>query len=422
MKLLFLPTYFSPEKAASIYIADNRYEAFAKAGFDMLAYAPYPSRGLSKEEQLRYASIPEETLYDGKMMLKRFQLSAEGKNPIKRVFRYFVQNVKQYGWAKRNAGDADLVFVSSTPPLHGFMAGRLRNKMGIPFVYNVQDIFPDSLVGTGLARRNGLIWRIGNAIESITYRNADKIIVISEDFKKNIMAKGVPEEKIVVIYNWVDEDAVKEVARSENKLFDKYNLDRSKFYITYSGNIGLTQNMDMLLEVMAELQTEAPDIQLVLVGEGAYKEQVVRKIAGQAGNDGAIRGTVLPNVIMLPFQPYEDISYVFSLGDAGLVISKPGVGANSVPSKTWSIMSASRPVLANFDENELKDIVTTHHCGIFTKAGDKEAFKASVLELYHNSELCKEYGRNGRQFVMENLTKEVGTQKYVDVIKSFEKQ
>ena len=120
----------------------------------------------------------------------------------------------------------------------------------------------------------------------------------------------------------------------------------------------------------------------------------------------------------LPFQPYEDISLVFSLGDAGLVISKPGVGANSVPSKTWSIMSASRPVLANFDENELKDILAGNGCGIFTKAGDKEAFKQSIITLYENRELCKQYGENGRQFVMDNLTREVGTQKYVDVIKS----
>ena len=314
------------------------------------------------------------------------------------------------------------MFVSSTPPIIGATASLVKKFNKLRFVYCLQDIFPDSLAGTGLAKKDGILWKIGRVIEDFTYRNADKIIVISEDFKKNIMAKGVPEDKIAVIYNWVDEDAVKEIPRSENELFDKYNLDRSKFYITYSGNIGLTQNMDMLLEVMAELQTEAPDIQLVLIGEGAYKEQVVKKIAGQAGNDGAIRGTILPNVIMLPFQPYEDISHVFSLGDAGLVISKPGVGANSVPSKTWSIMSASRPVLANFDENELRDIIANHHCGIFTKAGDKDAFKASILELYHHPELCKEYGSNGRQFVMDNLTKEVGTQKYVDVIKSFEKK
>ena len=81
-------------------------------------------------------------------------------------------------------------------------------------------------------------------------------------------------------------------------------------------------------------------------------------------------------------------------------------------------MSASRPVLANFDENELKDILVGNECGIFTKAGDKEAFKQSVITLYENRVLCKQYGENGRQFVMDNLTREVGTQKYVDVIKS----
>jgi glycosyltransferase involved in cell wall biosynthesis len=121
---------------------------------------------------------------------------------------------------------------------------------------------------------------------------------------------------------------------------------------------------------------------------------------------------------MLPFQPYKDISQVFSLGDASLVISKPGVGANSVPSKTWSIMSASRPVLANFDENELKDIITRNNCGIFTKAGDKEAFKESILALYRDRELAREMGRNGRKFVMENLTREHGTARYVEIIKS----
>ena len=283
---------------------------------------------------------------------------------------------------------------------------------GVPFVYNLQDIFPDSMAGTGLARKGGLIWKIGRLIENFTYKHADKIIVISEDFKKNIMAKGVPEDKIVVIYNWVDQNKVVDVPREENKLFDAYGLDRSKFYIEYSGNIGLTQNMDMLLECMKEFQEFCPDLHLVLVGEGAYKSQV----------EEIVKRDNLTNVHILPFQPYDDISYVFSLGDAGLVISKPGVGANSVPSKTWSIMSASRPVLANFDENELKDIISNNNCGIFTKAGDKESFKESILTLYNNRELAREMGKNGRTFVMENLTREVGTAKYVEVIKSVVKE
>ena len=199
-----------------------------------------------------------------------------------------------------------------------------------------------------------------------------------------------------------------------------------------TGHIGLSQNMELLLAVAEEFQSskvsevsssndsetgeaaetqkpsETSNIQFVLVGEGAALENVKRTIAEKN----------LDNVHLLPFQPYEDISHVFSLGDVSLVISKPGTGAASVPSKTWSIMSASRPVLANFDENELKDIVEKNRCGIFTKAGDKEAFKEAILRLYRDRDLCQEYGRNGRQFVMNNLTREVGTRKYVDVIKS----
>lgn len=406
MKVLQLTGYFLPEKAASIYLVENRLEAFANEGFDMVIHASRPTRGLSDEEYSEYKNRKEEMMYDGKLRVHRFAMYREGKNPVLRAMRYSFNWIIQlwYGLTEKNV---DCVYLESTPPIQGLLGSLLKIFRNIPFVYCLQDIFPDSLAGTSLAKKGGLLWKIGRVIEDFTYKHADKIIVISEDFKKNIMAKGVPEDKIVVVYNWVDQNAVVDIPREKNKLFDKYNIDRKKFYIEYSGNIGLTQNMDMLLEVMKELKTTHPDIGLMLVGEGAYKAQV----------EEIVKRDELTNVTMIPFQPYEDISHVFSLGDAGLVISKPGVGANSVPSKTWSIMSASRPVLANFDENELKDILVGNECGIFTKAGDKEAFKQSVIKLYENRSLCTKYGSNGRQFVMDNLTREVGTQKYVDVIK-----
>ena len=417
MRVLYLPSYFYPEKAASGYLAENRNQAFADAGFYTETFTPTPCRGISSEERAEYRKKEHryEEMYDGHMTVHRFPLYSEGKNPILRALRYSLCWIIQLNKALF-ARNVDCIYLASTPPIQGLIGswvGRLRH---IPFVYNLQDIFPDSLVGTSLASKGGLLWKIGRMVENITYKGADKIIVISEDFKRNIMAKGVPEEKIEVIYNWVDENAVVDIPREENKLFDKYDLDRSKFYIEYSGNIGLTQNMDMLLEVMKELKESHPDIGLVLVGEGAYKNQV----------EETVRRDGLTNVTMLPFQPYEDISYVFSIGDAGLVISKAGVGANSVPSKTWSIMSASRPVLANFDPNELQDIMDGSHtfseegkpCGIFTKAGDKEAFKQSIITLYENRALCREYGRNGREFILRNLTKEHGTSEYVRVIKS----
>lgn len=401
MKAIFPCSYYLPETAASLYITDNIVHACADKGIQVDLYTPSPTRNVPDGS----AWDREERQMDGKLRIHRFHLYGEGKNPMLRALRYFLGEfilLHFCMWKKY-----DVAFVDSTPPIQGLKMPLIKWLKRKPTIYNVQDIFPDSLVGTGLTHEGSLIWKIGRMVEKITYRYADKIIVISEDFKKNIMAKGVPEDKIVVIYNWVDQKKVVDVPREENKLFDVYGLERSKFYITYNGNIGLTQNMDMLLEVAKELQEEYEDIHFVLVGNGAYLDEVKRKVADQQ----------LENVHLLPFQPYEDISHVFSLGDASLVISKPGVGANSVPSKTWSIMSASRPVLANFDENELKTIIENNHCGIFTKAGDKAAFKESVLTLYNHRELCKEYGHNGRKFVLDNLTREVGTQKYVDVIK-----
>lgn len=401
MKAIFPCSYYLPETAASLYITDNIVHACAEKGIEVDLYTPSPTRNVPD------GSVWErkERQMDGKLRIHRFHLYGEGKNPMLRALRYFLGEfilLHYCMWKKY-----DVAFVDSTPPIQGLKMPLIKWLKRKPTIYNVQDIFPDSLVGTGLTHEGSLIWKIGRIVEKITYRYADKIIVISEDFKKNIMAKGVPEDKIVVVYNWVDQNKVVDVPREENKLFDAYGLERSKFYITYNGNIGLTQNMDMLLDVAKELQKVYEDIHFVLVGNGAYLDEVKRKVADQQ----------LENVHLLPFQPYEDISHVFSLGDASLVISKPGVGANSVPSKTWSIMSASRPVLANFDENELKTIMENNHCGIFTKAGDKDAFKESILTLYNHRELCKEYGHNGRKFVMDNLTREVGTQKYVDVIK-----
>lgn len=401
MKVIFPCSYYLPETAASLYITDNIVHACADNNIEVDLYTPTPTRSVPEGAKWKR----EERQVNGLLRIHRFHLYGEGKNPLLRTLRYLLGEfiLLHYCMWKRY----DVAFIDSTPPIQGLKMPLIKWLKRKPTIYNVQDVFPDSLVGTGLTKKGSLIWKIGCIVEKITYKYSDKIIVISEDFKKNLLAKGVPGDKIVVVYNWVDQNAVVDIPREKNKLFDKYNIDREKFYIEYSGNIGLTQNMDMLLEVMKELKVSHPDIGLVLVGEGAYKAQV----------EEIVKRDKLTNVTMIPFQPYEDISHVFSLGDAGLVISKPGVGANSVPSKTWSIMSASRPVLANFDENELKDILVGNECGIFTKAGDKEAFKQSVIKLYENRSLCTKYGSNGRQFVMDNLTREVGTQKYVDVIK-----
>jgi glycosyltransferase involved in cell wall biosynthesis len=262
-----------------------------------------------------------------------------------------------------------------------------------------------------MTKKGSLIWKIGRKIENYTYKNADKIIVISEDFKRNIMEKGVPEEKIVIIPNWVNTENVYNVPREENVLFERYSLDPSRYYITYSGNIGHSQNMTMLLEAAKKLESEMPDLTFVLIGEGAATDSVKVAIEEQG----------ITNVVMLPFQPYEEISHVFSLGDAGLIISKAGIGGSSVPSKTFSIMAAERPVLASFDsDSALCSLIRESGCGVTAEANDVEDFCDAVRKLYNDRTSAAEMGKAGRVYLKENLDKDKCLRMYVDLIKSFE--
>lgn len=406
MKILFLLSYYKPEHAASSYLGENIREAFVGAGHECVVYAPVPTRGVSKKIHDEYRKRLYEEEFDGKLKIHRFKMFREGKNSLQRALRYLLCICKQVFYGCREK-DVDIMIISSTPPINGLMFPFLKlfNRKS-KIIYNLQDIFPDSLVNTGLTHQGSIIWKIGRVVENITYHFCDHIVVISEDFKKNIIAKGVKENKITVIRNWVDENAVVNIDRENNSLFDEYNLDRDKFYVCYSGNIGFTQNMDMLLDVAKQLQN-IPKISFVLVGDGAAKPYVKERIEKEKIN----------NIVMIPFQPYEKISEVFSLGDCGLIISKKNVGNNSVPSKTWSIMSAERPVLASFDKGyELDRVIREAECGICVPSGETEELRVGILAMYEHYTQRLKMGTNGRKYILNNLTRKIGAQKWINLI------
>lgn len=408
MKILELPAYFYPESMSSSHLDDSLRQAITNAGIKMVIYCPTPTRGISDEVRNEYKKKRIEKMYGGMVIVNRFPLYGEGTNSVLRAFRYTLLCVMQFirtVFAK-DARECDAMLITSTPPIKGAMAALVKKcrRDHIPFVYNLQDIFPDSLVGTGLAKKGGLLWKIGRVIEDFTYRNADKIIVISEDFKRNIMAKGVPEEKIEVIYNWADEQAVHPVADEANELIRELGFVKDRFTVVYAGNLGHAQNVDIIIDAAEILK----NIQFVIFGSGGKEVELRAKVAEKS----------LENVKMFPLQPYERVSEVYSLGDACVVSCKPGLGGSAMPSKTWSIMSCGRPVVANFDEGDLKNILESNECGAFSRAGDTEAFVATIKCMAEDLEECKRMGDNARKFILENLTKEVGTQKYVDVIKS----
>jgi glycosyltransferase involved in cell wall biosynthesis len=413
MKLLKLSSYYAPEQVACSHLIRDLEDGYLAAGFTTDVYCPTPTRGITAEVRKKYKKVKYEELHDGKIIIHRFSMLGEGKNPIQRALRYVLVNLKQYSRGSR-AKDIDVIMSGSTPPTQGVLCAKVKKKLSkrykknVPFIYNLQDIFPDSLVTAKMTKKGSVIWKIGRKIEDYTYKNADKIIVISEDFKRNIMEKGVPEDKIVIIPNWVDSEKVYPIDRKDNVLFERYGLDKDKFYITYSGNIGHSQNMRMLLDAAKQLRDTLPDLRFVLIGEGTAKGDVEKAIADEG----------IDNVTVLPFQPYEDIAHVFSLGDAGLIISKKGTGNNSVPSKTWSIMAAARPVLASFDDGSaLSELIAEVGCGVNASADDLEQLKAAVVKLYNERENNAAMGALGRAYLKENLDKDKCVGMYVETIK-----
>lgn len=407
MKLLKLCTYFTPEKTAASHLVNDMYEAFTAAGINCVCITPEPSRGVSDEVRNEYKKKRTESLYNGMLTVKRFPMMREKRNLIQRALRYLLCAIKTYQYAVREK-DVDVVFVNSTPPIMGALGAKVAKKLShkydqkVPVVYNLQDIFPDSLVSANITKEGSFLWKIGRRLENYTYRSADEIIVISEGFKKNIMKKGVSESKITVVSNWIDMDSVHPVAKEDNKLFEEFHLNRDKFTIVYAGNFGEVQGAEIILDAAEQLK-ENRDIQFAIFGGGSHFEAE------------KTRAATMENVMMHSLLPLDRVSEVYSLGDVALITCKKGVGKSGMPSKTWSIMACNTPIIASFDtDSELADIIKTADAGVCVEPENAEMLKEAILSAKEN----RKNECTSRMYVLENASKDVCAKKYVKILEN----
>ena len=285
----------------------------------------------------------------------------------------------------------------------GFFGALLSRRA--PTIYDLQDIFPDTLISSNKITEAHPLTRIFRIIERQIYRKCTYLRVISKDMAQTLAERDVQSDKISVIYNWVDENKVTHIERANNPIFDQFNLDRSKFYICYAGNIGLLQNLSTLIATAEMLKNEA-EIRFVIIGDGAWKPDMLKLIDEKN----------LTNVRTFPMQPPELVPQVYNLGDVGVVSIAKGVTGGSMPSKTWSILSAARPLIAEADQNsELSAIITNNQCGISIAPNDAEALAAAIKTLHQNPQTRKQYGENGRKFIEDNLARKPSTKKIYDL-------
>lgn len=401
MKILFLNAYFAPETIAFTHLEADLIDGLLAEGHEITVLCPTPSRAVSDEVRKEYKKKKHETLFDGRVTVHRFSAPREGRNPIIRALRYFWCNARERRLAKRYKG-TDLVFAVSTPPTQGLLAGKVAKRLSCPFIYSLQDVFPDSLVTTGLAKKDSLLWRIGRKIENKTYARADAIVVISEAIRKNLLDKGVPEEKIAVIPNWIDTDAVRPVAKENNRLYDEFGIAKDKFTVLYAGNMGAAQGADVILDA-AELLKDNAGIRFVIFGGGAGFDVARARAEG------------LPNVFIHPLLPADRVPEVYSLGDLALITCKKGTGTAGMPSKTWTIMACGTPILAAFDtDSELAEILAAASAG---KAIEPENAQLLAEEIHAFAVLSpEERPTGGRAYVETNASRELCVGKYVELL------
>lgn len=404
MHLLYFVQYFPPEKASGLPIVTDMIEGFAEHGWDVDVYIPTPTRGVTDEVRSEYAKKRKEVLCNGKLTIHRMHLYREGTRMLQRTIRYSIFSLQCL--VRGLFLPADAIFTGGGPPTQGIIGGLIHKWTNKKFIFNPQDLFPDSLVIAGQATEESKVVKLGRKMERFAYKNADVIITITEDMAENIRSKTEDKNKVHVIRNWIDTEKTVPVERSKNKLFDELGLSRDKFYVTYAGNIGMMQGIETIVDAAEKLQAEE-DIQFIIFGNGSEEESIKNRIKDKH----------LTNIKLYPLQPLERVSEVYSLGDISIIPCKPGTGSAGMPSKTWTIMATGTAIIGSFDTGgELDKTLREAGCGYCVEAGNPMHLAEEIEKLYKNPDMVKQLGVNARLYAETHISKEQAVKQYFEII------
>jgi colanic acid biosynthesis glycosyl transferase WcaI len=274
--------------------------------------------------------------------------------------------------------------VSYSPPLPlGLSAWLLSRLWRVPWVLEVEDLYPDAAVAAGVLHNRRVI-SFFSAMERFLYRHATHVSVISESFRRNLDRKGVPPEKITLIPVWADPDIVRPLPR-ENDFRRRHGLS-GKLVVMYAGNLGLTSCLEDVLNAAKLLKDEA-NIRFVIVGEGVKKDDL----------EAMARDAELTNVLFLPYQPREIFPEMLAAADLGLVTLNSSSASSSLPSKIFNVMASARPIVAVAPmDSEIAHLVEDAHCGIVVPPEHPARLAEVLVGLLGQADLLAEMGQNGR--------------------------
>ncbi len=295
----------------------------------------------------------------------------------------------------------DVVIAMSPPIFFGSAARILARRFHVPFIFNVQDIFPDVAVDLGMLS-NPRVIAAARRLERSLYSSADVVTVLSEDQAENVRMKlptGVdPVERVRIIPNFVDTSRVQVVDRHT-----QYRRDHSleeKTVVMYSGNVGFSQSFS-LVQAAAQHFLDRPELVFVINGEGAARAAVEEWAAP------------LPNVLLTDFAPREAVSDVLGSADLHLILLRKGLAKSSTPSKLYGIMAAGRPVLASIDvDSDADRIICAAGAGSAVPPDDPHLFVEAVAEMLADPEELRAMGERAHAYLSHLYTPDQQAEAY----------
>jgi colanic acid biosynthesis glycosyl transferase WcaI len=388
---LVLNFYYAPDFSSDVPILQGIVEGLANRGhaIHMVVTAPHRQGGVVWPEYRRRVFHHEEG--NGIAIDRTWVYSRPDMTVAERIINYLSYSALAFPLLLRQTRP-DVIFVPTPPPnmgVTGMLASLLR---GAPYVLNVQDIYPDVAIRAGVLRE-GRLSACFQRIENAVYRRASRVAVISEGFRQNLLAKGVPDSKVAVLPNFVDIETLVPLPPL-TPLRQELDLE-DRVVVLYAGSLGHPQGLDRVLEVAGSLR-HRKDLFFLFVGEGSKKGELEHLAKEQQ----------LSNVQFLPPRPWSEVPQVLATADISLVPLRKGFGFETVPSKLYSVMASGRPVVASVDPgSDTWSLVETSGCGLCVTPEDSAALAEAIVRLADDRELRQRLGNAGRTHVVEYNSK-----------------
>ncbi len=305
--------------------------------------------------------------------------------------------------ASLSAAPPDVVVVETDPPLLCLLGSFLKHWHGSKLVVYLQDIYPDIAVAMGKLPDGPVTRRLRRLMFS-TYRRADRVVVLSRDMEQTLASGGVTRDRIARIPNWVDTRAITPM-RIRNAFRHRHELD-GQFVVMYSGNLGLCQRLEDVLEAADRLR-DRHDVLFLLVGDGASRARLQESAAQRR----------LTNLRFLPYQPKDELAHSLSAANVHLVPIDPRVSRCLMPSKLYGVLASGSPVLAIAPENcELAEVTRSGNAGLVVPPGRPDLLADAVRRMADGRGMLHQMGQSARRLAVEQYDRRNSTDRFARML------